>query len=309
MKKRAFEMSFTTIFSIVVGTVILFLAIYIAVKMVSSNQQKLNQETSAQLSIFFDPLETSLESGKSRLISFSSKITIYNDKCVSYGDFGSQTLGVDTTNSKTKEADYGKMLNNKYIFSQKTESGKDFYVLSKPLIMPFKISDLLILTSTNYCFVDSPEVIKDDLNSLNAGLINFTDSTAACSKQSTIVCFSPSSSCNINVYGENNFDEGYVSKENSKIFYKGSLIYAAIFSSPEVYECNVKRLMLRASSLADLYSDKIDIENRRGIYSNMQSKLITFSNLAQAINSSSELYLIYDTSDDLIKINEVEDVF
>jgi len=65
------------------------------------------------------------------------------------------------------------------------------------------------------------------------------------------VCFGQGN-CKIMVYGEcsgicdsesGEYEFGYTMKNGQKEYYIGSLIYGSIFSAPEVYNCNFKRLM------------------------------------------------------------------
>ncbi len=306
--KKALEMSFTFIFSIVAGAVILFLAIFLASKLISTIQVKNDQQTSAQLSILLDPLETSLESGISRDLLFSSEITIYNDKCSAYGNFGEQLIGVSSS-SFGREASPSdrKPQYDKYIFSEEVEQGKEFYIFSKPFKMPFKISDLIIVLSKDYCFVNAPEDIEDEMHGLGIYRLNFTDNREACPKGSKMVCFSGAFGCDINVHGD--LESGFVSKQESNLYYTGSLIYPAIFSSPEVYECNIKRLMLRISSLCSIYQDKIRIMQKRGIESVLDSHLMQLSSLAKNLKSSQGLGTIKEKADEIEKINMAENLY
>ena len=53
---------------------------------------------------------------------------------------------------------------NKYIFSDREVEGKKFYVFSKPFEFPFKVTDLIYMTSSlkKYCFVNAPEDIEEE---------------------------------------------------------------------------------------------------------------------------------------------------
>ncbi len=164
--KRAFEMNFVWIFAIIVGAVVLFLAIYATSKFVETRRYEIDIQTSNKLAILLDPLETSLEMGKSSVINFGSEARIYNDKCYTYGSFGEQRIGVSVSSGvggKWKSPAYGKPLYNKYIFSQNIEQNRQFSVFLKPFKMPFKVSDLIIFSGEEYCFIRAPEDIKDEL--------------------------------------------------------------------------------------------------------------------------------------------------
>jgi hypothetical protein len=93
-----------------------------------------------------------------------------------------------------------------------------------------------------------------------------------------------------------------VFKDGKTVFYEDySLLYGAIFSEPEVYECQVKRLMKRASELALLYSSKSEIVAARaeGCSSNLQGDLGRFADVSAQINNSIDLEKLYFTSESL----------
>ena len=306
MNKKAFEMSFSTIFAIIVGAVVLFLAIYATAKFIGTRRYEIDQQTSAKLSILLDPLETSLESGKKSVISFSSETRIYNDECQIYGNFGNQRIGVSVSSGfggKYQKPAYGAQQYNKYIFSEEVEEGKEFGILIKPLELPFKVSDLVIVSTGEYCFVQTLEYIEDEVKGLGLKGINFTESKSECPENSKIVCFSGSSGCDIAVYGD--IESGRVEKDGETLHYIDSLIYAAIFSSPEVYECNVKRLMLRLSNLALIYNDKIEVVRRKGCDSNLEASLISLGSQAANLDSSQDLFSIQTKANEIEIVNSV----
>ena len=81
-------------------------------------------------------------------------------------------------------------------------------------------------------------------------------------------------------------------------------MYAAIFSSPDVYECNVKRLMLRLVNLCLVYRDEIKILESKRCGSVIDSQLIEMINLAGNLKSSQNLLLIKEKADEIQRINE-----
>jgi len=168
--------------------------------------------------------------------------------------------------------------------------------------MPFKVSDLIFFTGEEYCFIRAPEDIEDELTALRIKNMYFTDTASNCSEESQKVCFSSSSGCDIAVYSTG-VDSGYVSKEGRNLYYENGLIYGAIFSSPIVYECNVKRLMLRLVNLCLVYKDEIKILERRDCSSVLDSHLSEMINLANNLESSQTLSLIQDKSDVIDNIN------
>lgn len=310
LNKKAFEMSFAWMFAIIAGIAILFIAIYATTQFIEARKYEIDVQTAAKLAILLDPLETSLESGKSSILSFNSDTRIYNDKCYTYGNFGEQSIGISGKSGVggwQKQA-YGKPMYNKYIFSGSMEEGKEFSVFLKPFNMPFKVSDLIFFSGEDYCFVQAPNEIKDELEGLNLKKIYFTDKKSNCSENSKSVCFpgyGSASGCKISVYGNDyEFKTGAVSKDGQTLYYTRQLIYAAIFSSPGVYECNVKRLMLRLSNLCLVYKDEIKILEKRGCSSLLDSHLSEMISLAQNLNSSQSLLLVQEKADEIEKINE-----
>ncbi len=153
--------------------------------------------------------------------------------------------------NKWKETNIEASFSNKYIFSKEISEGKQFYVFSKPFEFPFKISDLIYLTSAEerYCFVDAPEHIEEEIEDLQQENLLTED----CSDETINVCFD--GDCEINV----DYSAGYVEKNEERMYFDSEpLMYAAIFSEPEVYECQVKRLMQRVKELSLIYMDKED---------------------------------------------------
>jgi hypothetical protein len=75
-------------------------------------------------------------------------------------------------------------------------------------------------------------------------------------------------------------------------------MFGAIISDKDTYECNIKRLTYRASRIADLFSQKIDLMVMRGCDSLIKSDLISFAGLLQNATSRN-LENIYYASNDL----------
>jgi hypothetical protein len=304
MRKKAFEMNFAMVFSIIAGAAILFLAIYFATRFAGVGETGTNARIAAKVSILIDPLETNIGETRSSLISFGSEARIYN-QCEEEGSFGEQTIGVASSKSRGRwdKPTYGKPQYNKYLFSNETEEGKDISVFVKPFEMPFKVSDIIIFISQDYCFISAPEDIKDELEDMNIKKFQFTDKKSNCSESSSKVCFGSSSGCDISVYGEYNFKSGYVSKDGEKLEYVGPLLYAAIFSSPEVYNCNVERLKKRLVNLCSIYKDEIKVLEKKGCNSNLASSLDEIINLA--VNSN--LAALQAKADEMRIINGAAD--
>lgn len=257
MNKRGLEFSFGWIFALVVGAAIIFLAIYAAVKFISSEQTVQETEAAKQLETILTPIETGGEEAKAVApIVFPSLTRVYSN-CSTDGNFGEQSIRVSTLfGKKWQEQGLPITSYDKYIFSPDLMQAKELYVFSKPFKMPFKVANLLFIWTGNYCFVNMPSEIEEEIIKLNLKNINVTGDIKKCDKKSEKVCNAHAySDCNITV----NIEEHSVTKNSRTIYYEGSLIYGAIFSEPDVYECQVKRLMKRTSELATLYNAKSEL--------------------------------------------------
>jgi len=294
MEKRA-EFNFALIFSIVIGVIILILSIYGAIKIGDTQKYKTDTEIAKQIAILTNPMQSGFAEGKLSKIEFNSDTRI-NNFCVAEG-FGKNEISVSTRSRVGEEwtmTGGSTSVYDKYIFSI-LEEAEDYYIFSKPFYFPYKVSDLIILTSEKYCFISPPNKIEDDINSLNFQNIEIGN----CSSKAISVCFN-SNNCDINVYGtcssncDSLYDEGYIEKQGDQLFYVGNLVYGAIFSDKTVYKCNVERLMYRSSKIAEVFSKKADLMNARDCNTNLKSDLIVFNSVL--LNSSSE---------EIIQLNQV----
>ncbi|HLD55148.1 MAG TPA: hypothetical protein VJB35_02700, partial [Candidatus Nanoarchaeia archaeon] len=182
-------------------------------------------------------------------------------------------------------------------FSNGFVEGKKFYLFSKPFDMPFKIADLIFITSVNdeYCFVNPPEEISDELLALNQGNLLVNN----CSDKSIRVCFG-GGNCDVFV----NYNLNYVTKGSQKFYFEGdALMYAAVFSDKDVYECQLKRLMQRGEQLSLLYKNKATFVVWTGCKSNLD--LLGLSNLQKSFVSSLGLASISRLADEIKEKNDV----
>ena len=170
MEKKGIGLAFNWLFSIIVGGVILFLAIYGASRFIDTSQHGLYTETAASLVSLFDPLETGLASGKAYEIGFKKESKIFfNCNEESNLPFGKQTISFS---EKTLGNEYGESggritIKDKYIFAEEVVEGKKLYVFSKPFFMGFKVADVVVVLSENYCFYDASEEVQESLEGLN----------------------------------------------------------------------------------------------------------------------------------------------
>ena len=294
--KRGIELGFNWLFAIIVGGFILFLAIYTTTRFISTEEQVIYTETAAELVSLLDPFETGLASGKSSIINFKkpSKTFYTCDERIN-SPWGSQTIRFS---EQTLGEEFGVegqkiTIRNKYVFAEKIVTGDRYVVFSKPFFMSYKVADLIIISSDDYCFYDSPEDVKDELEDLNIVNVIFVNSSSKC--QGIDVCFK-SGSCDIRVNSEDN----YVQKEGKRLYYTEDLLFAAIFSSSDIYECNVKRLKSKFDELAEVYINKIYIIERQGCRSNLIPKL---ESIKGDIQSSRNLVDLNEEIADIDSIN------
>ncbi|MBU0894366.1 MAG: hypothetical protein KKF48_04770 [Nanoarchaeota archaeon] len=290
MKKDGFlQISFSWLFAFIVGGFILFLAIYAAVKMINTSETEIDARIGKEIGILLNPLEISFESEKTTSLTTPVTTRIIN-KCYPSGIFGEQVIQIQQKSfNKWTNTNIDIGFSNKYIFSERQTEGKKFYVFLKPFEFPFKVADLIFLSSAdkNYCFVDAPEQIKNKLTDLSQKNIFNEDDLKNCPESSIKVCFG-TGNCNIKI----NQNANYVEKQNKRLYFEtDALMYAAIFAEPEIYECQVKRLMQRTSELAILYKDKATFIARTGCNSNLD--LVSLSTLASGLEQSSQLTSLF----------------
>ena len=309
INKRGFEVSFAWIFAMIVGSVILFIAVYATVTLVNTSRLKTDSETAYQLGILLNPVETNLESGRYAVIEFPSETRVFNS-CRTIGNFGQQGIraavksgiGKDFQNPGVESTFF-----NKYLFSREVEQGKKLHLFVKPLKLPYKIGDLIFASAGEYCFIDAPGDVEDEINDLNIGNVELVSDVEECSSESRKVCFA-NANCDVDV---NTITQVVTIKmenaETKDVYYEGNLIYGAIFSDPEIYECQVIRLMKRAGELAHLYKTKTEILSSKGCSSNLAGDLNLFASQIQ-INegeNSFKLSNIKILSDNLGRRNDL----
>jgi len=302
--KRGIEFSFAWMFSIFVGAVILFLAIFATTRLIGTEKAISEAEVAQQLGILLNPVETSIESGKISKIGFAADTRIFNT-CREVGNFGSQKISTATRSDIGEEwgsPGVPSTFFNKYIFSSEIVEGKEVFVLAKPLEMPFKVADLLIIWSDKefYCFVSPPSDIEEEIEDLKPKNVNVSDFVENCPRGYREVCFAREG-CDIDV----SLSFNTVTKNGESVTYFGdSLLYAAIFADPEIYECQLKRLTKRISELALLYKAKAETLAFKGCSSNLESDLSLYSTGAAALEDSSDLAGVVSLSDSLGRRNE-----
>ena len=316
--KKAFEMSFAWMFSIITGAIILFLAIYMTMQFIAPQRHISQSELARSLSALLDPLETGKGVAvESTVIELAREARIYN-KCYMSDEndnFGRQGISMATKSGIGKQwqtPGEETSLQNKYIFSNSTVKGKNFYIMVKQFEMPFKVADLIFLYDEKYCFVSPPRWIEDDVG--NAKNIKINDATSGCEEGSITICFS-SYGCDVDVAdysNDNSFSSGSLEKDGYTMVYSGSLIYAAIFSDSGMYECNLARLMARLEKLAKLYLEKsrlIEPECSSGLNTELADLANKAMALKQEDNPSQHLADVISIADDINDKNSICRIF
>lgn len=299
-KKGALQISFGWMFAIIIGIFIIFFAIFLVSRFISQGATEQTAEASESIGILLNPLETGFEEGTTTTFSFPKETRIYNT-CDPFGNFGSQKIGIQQENfNRFSGGEIQNRFQNRYIFSNNIVEGKNFLLFSKPLSLPFKVADLVYLTSADeeYCFVDAPQEIKEEITNINQANLKVKD----CSDTATTICFSSSQECNITV----KTGERSVQKNGEKIYYEeDALLYAAIFSNPESYECSVQRIAQRTLHLSSIYEDKITLLMQKAGCSYSYNTLALQSSLNN-LKDSSDLYLVAQEADDLASENKFD---
>ena len=307
MNKKGIEFSFSWIFAIIAGAVILISALYITTKLVGTERKIGDTFIASELNTILNPIETNLEDSKYTTIKFLDETRVFNE-CSNAGTFGKQQISTASKlgiGNEWGEQSIRKSSFNKYVFSRGTEEtqNKKLRVIVRSFFIPFKVGDLTMIYGKEYCFVNPPSDIEELVQDLSAnGVqdigINITSNIPSCLADSTKVCFDIIG-CEINV----NTQSKIVSKYGKDLHYSGeSLMLSAIFADPLIYECQLKRLMGRTGELGVLYSKKANYLEGSGCSNDLQNDLNEYV-LATVIDNSGNLERVVFMSDDLEEKN------
>jgi hypothetical protein len=310
-KNGAIDISFGWIFALIVGGTILFLAIFGVFKFTNIQNFQQNTETSKSIDSLLNPIESGYETGQKVILSSTVDTRIYT-QCVLDNGLGKQKIQT-SQKSFNEWSNIGSSITslNKYIFSKSPAEDKTFIIFSKSYELPseesyefsFKVADLIYLIpqSEIYCFINAPKNIEEEINNLNINNILLDE----CSSQTTKVCFEKSGDCDIIV----NYDEGAIDKDSKRLYFEtDALMYAAIFSDKENYECQLKRIIKRAEQLSSIYQEKSRIEKIQGCEGNIENELIKFNELLKNFEDSKDIFIIGEQAKILNKLNSKEGV-
>jgi len=296
MNKKAYlQMSFQWIFALIVGAVILVLTIYGVIQFMNLEQGRQDIEKARQVEILLSPLESSFETGKSIPLETNVRTRI-NIKCNNKGEFGEQEINIQQENlNEMSSGQRSVKPKNRYVFTNNSAEGKKFFIFSKPFEYPFKVADLIYITSAekNYCFQSPPVKIKQELESINQSNLKVDCSEKIIGlKDTTEICFQSGSSggCDIKVLNYNNLEQRKIIKNSGEMYFPNdALMYAGIFSDISNYECNLKRLMKRTKKLSSLYIEKSGVISNVCSTNNIKSLLIPLEANTQNYNHSNNL--------------------
>jgi hypothetical protein len=291
-QKGYLQISFAWIFAIIAGIFILFLAIFAVTKFTKTEKEITETTTGKEIEVLLSPLETGFETAKTTLLTMPVETRIRNE-CNTYGSFGRQIIQLSQKSfNKWGEGGEEIVFSNRYIFSDSVVEGKNFYIFLKPFDFPFKIADLIYLTSSEktYCFLDPPERIEEELSNLNQKNIFLEE----CPSNSLQICFNGGIDCDIEV----NQASKFVEKGGEIMFFEDdALMYAAIFADWEIYGCQLERLMQRTEQLAFIYHDKASLISNQGCPPEIN--LFALITAVSGFSSSSSLASIKGIVEDL----------
>ncbi|UCD20644.1 MAG: hypothetical protein JSW08_02615 [archaeon] len=257
-------MEFSWLFAVIVGAIILFLAFYFITTNVTTQEMKGATEEVHSLEVLFNPFAYLGAMG-----AITSKPIVLPDEtrlefeCDTY-ELGSNTIILDSGVPKE--------VYDKYIFADDLES-KEIHTISKPLILPWRVADLIYVFPKNqhYCFIDAPIRLIEELENLNVSNLFFDE--LDCPEEGIRICFG-GAGCDILVSSSRAYSQGYVRKQGSSpMYFAGdnfALMLGAIFSrDDDYYNCNVKRLAKRLDLEINVYKDKQAALLTRGCSSNV----------------------------------------
>ena len=278
------DFGFVWIFSIIAGTSILLLSIYGATQIGETQRIETDASIAKKLTVLTDPLEAGFASAVYGTIEFQQETRIQN-LCnpIGFGDNHVSASSESGVGKRFLEFSPGTTIKEKYLFGYEEDSGKTFYVFSKPFNFPYKVADFLIMLSDDrdYCFIDAPNYVEKEMEQLDIPVVFLED----CEDKADFlkVCFGISSNCDIVVEGDCDscrdvYETGSVRLEDGSIVkYAGSLLYAAIFSEDVNYDCNVRRLLYRGGVVAQILARKASLMNARGCSTNLEPVLYGWS--------------------------------
>lgn len=307
-KGKRGAMQFAWIFAIIVGGFILFLTFFFLGREIFVQEQKTTTEQAHGLDILLGPFSYlgAIAEATSNEINFFETTNLAfdcNDLGLGYSDI--IVIG------KKQQTMTSHDIHDKYIYAQDMET-KKITVISKPFKMPFRIADLIYLADGEeiHCFVNAPLRIENELSNLDVG-IEFYNSLSSCPQNAISICFDVSAPCDVKVYDRSsgaieNYEIGEVRKGQEKMYFASkSLMYAAIFSNQEIYECNLNRIMTRQDLLVSVYREKARALSQKDCEENYGASLSVLDNAILNLepDSLSSIVALYNAAQQLDNLN------
>ena len=269
--KRSFDLPFSWIFAIIAGAFIILISIYVTTKFINTGKQYDYATTAKSIANLLDSSVNGLAATSAiPPIQFKKETRIYLDcETSTYQSpvFGRQTLGFSEESglvTKWSAPENNISRYNQYVFAEEMMQSKKYFIFSKPFYTGYKVADLVYLVpeTTKYCLIKAPEDIEYDINALSFSNINLSATISTCPKNSLAVCFNfNDAKCTIKIdYAGEDYKSGTITKNGKTVEYSSpSLLYAAIFSSSNIYNCNIARLGNKIHILGEVYKDKVNL--------------------------------------------------
>ena len=284
MRRGFLDISFSWIFALLIGGMILFGAIYGVSKFTSIKNTETSAELGTELINLLTPLETGLETAKAISISLPVNSRL-SHTCLLSGTFGKEKISLEEkVKGKWTNSEVNISFEDKYLFFPDGLEAKKVFAFSKSFDFPFKVANAVYLfdAEKKYCFVSAPREIKTELKNTNIDVFEFDD----CSGDSEIICFEKDSNCDILVDAD--FDK--VTKGDESMYFSGdALMYGAIFSDKDNYECELNRLLKRAYEVSLIYEIKSYNLLKRGCDSSLKTEFVEYRNLIDSFDDSRSL--------------------
>lgn len=304
-RKKAQIPTFAWIFSIIVGAVFLFLAFFFVTqygKKVAEPERGAIVESG--ISILTEPFLAvgSLVEAKSSILEFPANTHVEFDCNIDKDSSVIKAKGV-----KEKTFSLVKNVHEKYIFSDTiiTKSKENFFAFTMPMKQPFYIVTPIVIVTQNYCLVDFPYQYQTELERISGDInkakyrFNFTE--AACPSGYTSITLQNlgcMAGCEYGIVG-------------SKYWF-GNLIYPAVFTSEEVYNCNLDRILERMKILATLHMEKVKLLSNSGCSAgdllNKLNSLVSAINDFKQDKNGNTLGRLYSTIKAVENANQALDI-
>ncbi|MBU2522817.1 MAG: hypothetical protein KKE23_00820 [Nanoarchaeota archaeon] len=173
MLKKA-QTQYAWIFSLIIGALIIFLAIYFATKYVGTSSLQTNAEIAREFDILLNPFASI---GAITTMSLSKEVVMPVDLLVNFtcdlkGDY--ENIALKTDDKRSEWFNY--KISNKYIFSENLD-GRNYWIFSKSLYLPWRVDDMIYIVSGEYCFVDAPDSIKREIRDMGNDKISLNCSS------------------------------------------------------------------------------------------------------------------------------------